>query len=125
MAREKRGVLTDKDVDQYELIMPLLDRMYSDIQELTKKRQDGVLSKTRIAMINRLLDSARDLLKGETSINFLDRLDEELMPQNADAMIIVGQYVSALGAFRERHTTVEDFEDRYWSISGSRSSRKA
>jgi hypothetical protein len=43
--------------------------MYSDVQELTKKKQDRVLSKTRIAMINRLLDNVRDLLKDEPSID--------------------------------------------------------
>lgn len=116
MAKEKLATLHEKDVDQYELITPLFIRMYSDVQELTKKKQDGVLSKTRIAMINRLLDSALALLKDEPSISFLDRLDEDVVPQNADAMLVVGQYVSALQAFKARHTMGEAFET-HWSLS--------
>lgn len=124
MPKKRLTSLDGKDVDQFELINPLMRKIYTDIQELTKKKQDGVLSKTRIVMINRLLESARLLLKEEASIAYLDRLDEDAIPQNADAMLIIGQYVAALRAFQDRHTAVDSFDDKYWITSDGPRQRK-
>ena len=124
MSKKRLTSLGEKDVDQFELINPLIRKIYMDIQELTKKKQDGVLSKTRIAMINRLLESAQLLLKGEASIAYLDRLDEDAIPQNADAMMIIGQYVAALQAYQDRHTTDDSFDDKYWITSDGSRQRK-
>jgi len=124
MPKKRLASLDGKDVDQFELINPLMRKIYTDIQELTKKKQDGVLSKTRIVMVNRLLENARLLLKEEPSIAYLDRLDEDAIPQNADAMMIIGQYVAALQAFQDRHTAGDSFDDKYWITSDGPRQRK-
>jgi hypothetical protein len=124
MADSENPKISEELVEKYEFLSPLIARIYEDVQELTKKKQDGVLSKTRIAMVNRLLETAKQILKDEPSSAYLDLLDEHAIPQNADAMLIVGQYVSALQAFKRRYTRGESYE-LYWQLKGQKQYRKA
>jgi len=123
MAKKQKTRLLAADVDTFEIISPLMAKLYADVQELAKKKPDGILSRTRTDMINRLLDSARILLKEEQSINFLDMIDFDSVPQNADAMLILGQYLSALTAYKDKYTDGEAW-DKYWLVSDSNQQRK-
>jgi hypothetical protein len=110
MPKAQKETLQESAIDEYETLAPLTIRMHGDIQTLTGKKQDGILSKTRILMINKLLERARVLLAQERSLDFLEVLDEDALPQNADAMLVIGQYVSALHAYKTRHTAVKDYK---------------
>ncbi len=96
--------ITREDVDRFSLLRPLLIALHRDIQELAKKKQDGALTKIRIAMINRLLKDIKEVLSKQPSSAYLDLLDEDSVPQNADALIVVGQYLSALDQFFSKYT---------------------
>jgi hypothetical protein len=85
-----------------------LDALYEDVQELAKRKQDAILTKTRIAMINRLLSQMLELMEGEPNVPFLDTLDEATLPQNADGLIVLGQYKSAMAQFRGKYAN--DFD---------------
>lgn len=105
--------ITTADVDRYHLLRRLLSALHRDIQELAKKKQDGALTKTRIAMINRLLKDVKEFLAAEPSANYLDILDEDAVPQNADALLIAGQYLSAMDQFQSRYTHYVDYKFKW------------
>jgi len=83
--------------------MPLLQAMYSEFKELSKKKPDAAVSKSKIHIVNRLLEKIRVVLIDEESIGFLDLLDEEAIPQASDVTLILSQYVAAMTAFQSKH----------------------
>ena len=87
----------------YETTMPLLNAMYSEFKELSKKKPDVVVSKSKIKITNRLLERIRMALESSSSIEFLDLLDEDDVPQMSDVTLILSQYVASMKEFRKRH----------------------
>ena len=83
--------------------MPLLDAMYSEFKELSKKKPEAVVSKSKINITNRLLTKVRIVLNDEASIEFLDLLDEDDMPQTSDVTLILSQYMASMKAFHEKY----------------------
>ncbi|MCC0178061.1 hypothetical protein I4641_13835 [Waterburya agarophytonicola K14] len=101
----------------YETTMPLLKSMYHQFEELTKKKQEAAVSKRKIAIVNRLLDKVRLVLDDEDSIEFLDLLDENEIPQNSDVTLILSQYVAAMAAFRKTYYKRDSSDNEYkWLI---------
>src|SRR5512145_3136947 len=52
----------------------------------------------RMYSVNRLLKKCRETLHGEDSLDFLDVLDEDALPQNSDVVLMLSQYVAAMEA---------------------------
>jgi hypothetical protein len=113
--------ITDQEIDRYEALAPLVQSLHQDVQELAKKKQDGALTKVRIALINRLLNDVKEFLKNQPSAVYLDLLDEATVPQNADALLIVGQYLAALHHYQDRYT-YRDKTDLQWKWATTRAS---
>jgi len=101
IARRRDGALTvsAEEVQQYEMLRPLLASMRDTFDELAKKKPDGTLSKTKVAMVNRLLAPIYKLLENEPNHQFLDLLDEIEMPQNSDVILILNQALTAMETF--------------------------
>jgi hypothetical protein len=117
MTKALRRPLTKAEADEFDAIMPLVVQMHKDFQELTRKKQDGAVSASRIIMVNRLLERAKQALSREPAWPLLDFLDADLIPQNADAMLIIGQYVAALVGVKTKHQ--EDvFGTSTWKTKG-------
>jgi hypothetical protein len=48
----------------------------------------------------------------------LDLLDEDDLPQNSDVVLILGQTVAAMGAFKEKYFRYDKYRmEHRWSIS--------
>lgn len=89
--------------ESFEVTRPLLQSMYDEFKELSKKKPEAALSKGKVKIVNRLLERVRDVLAGEASMDFLDMLDEDDIPQNSDVVLMLSQYVAAMGAFKEKY----------------------
>jgi hypothetical protein len=100
---DNRTPPTRAQVSKYEMLSPMLDSALNEMREFSKKKQDGVVNKTKIALLNRLMRDVKELLTDEPSNEYLDLLDEDLVPQNSDAVLILGQYRAAMNRFRSRH----------------------
>ena len=87
----------------HDTTMPLLNSMYSEFKELSKKKPDAAVSKYKIATVNRLLERVRLVLQDEESIDFLDLLDEDDVPQMSDVTLILSQYVAAMKEFKDTY----------------------
>jgi hypothetical protein len=94
---------TEAEVDTYEMLHPMLDKIADEARELSKKKPDGALNELKVKMINRVLTQIKDLLKNESSVQFLDLLDTDIFPTNSDAILIISQYVAALSAFHDKY----------------------
>jgi hypothetical protein len=94
---------TDDQVKKFEYLSPMLNSALSEMRDFAKKKQDGIVSETKIKILNRLLTNLRQILASEESLNYLDPLDEEKLPQNSDAVLILGQYRAAMDSFKEKH----------------------
>lgn len=106
---------TKEKVDNYTTTMPLLEAMYAEFKELSKKKPDSAVSKNKIKITNRLLEKVRTVLENSTSMEFLDLLDEDDVPQVSDVTLILSQYVASMEAFEKRH--YGRYENKYqWMI---------
>lgn len=94
---------TQEKAQNHNTTMPLLLAMYAEFKELSKKKPDTAVSKSKIKIANRLLEKVRTVLKDSTSIEFLDLLDEDDLPQVSDATLILSQYVASMEAFKKEH----------------------
>jgi hypothetical protein len=94
---------TQAEVDTYEMLKPMLDKIAYEVRELSRKKQDNALNVLKVKMINRVLTQIKNLLKNESSIQFLDLLDTDTLPTNSDAILIISQYDAALSAFHEKY----------------------
>ncbi len=94
---------TDAQVAQFAYLSPMLDSALSEMREFAKKKQDGIVSATKIRLLNRLLTDIQGILRDEASLAYLELLPDETLPQNSDAVLVLGQYRAALDSFVKRH----------------------
>ncbi len=99
----KVNKIAEERVKLYETISPLLDAAFDEVKEFSKKKQDEPLNLTKVKMINRLLEKAKEVLKSEPTVDFLDMLDEDNLPSNSDAVLTMSQFISAMNKFRRDH----------------------
>lgn len=83
--------------------MPLLNAMFEEFKDLAKKKPESAVSKSKLVIANRLLTRVREVLADEESIEFLDLLDEDDVPQVSDVTLIFSQYVAAMHAFKSKY----------------------
>lgn len=99
---EKKSI-TQKDSEQYEMLQPLLHATYKEIQELSKKKPDTPLNPLKVKMINRILVPLKEILNDEDISEYIDLLSDDELPTNSDAVLILSQYIKALGAYKEKY----------------------
>lgn len=107
---------TKKKAQTHDTMRPLLEAMYIEFKELSKKKPDSAVSKSKIKIVNRLLERVKTVLSNEEAIEFLDLLDEDDVPQASDVTLILSQYVAAMNAFRGKHYGW-DGSNHIWFIS--------
>ena len=113
MAKHKDvNVIPSDMVSKYDLLNPLLHSLYEEMKELSAKKQDLVLNKVKVTMINRILRQIKELLKDQPTLEFIDLLDEETLPSNSDAVLVLSQYQSAMWQFHERYCRKDPNETR-------------
>jgi hypothetical protein len=104
MARSSRqSKTTEKKAAEYTTLNPLLEAMYKEFQDLSRKKPDGQVGQTKVRMVNRLLKAVHLLLEGEPNRGYLDELNEDDLPQNSDVVLILSQNVAAMNAFHENY----------------------
>jgi hypothetical protein len=74
------------------------------------------ISIKKIFIVNRLLEKIRFILTEDDSLEFLDILNEDDIPQVSDVTIILSQYVAAMETFKEKYFGWNGL-DRGWFLS--------
>lgn len=94
---------TRVQVEKYYYLSGMLDSALQEMREFAKKKQDGIVSATKIKLLNRLLIEIKTVVDREPSNVYLDLLSEQELPQNSDAVLILGQFQAALKSFESRN----------------------
>ncbi len=107
---------SENQVEQYDMLDKLLDSIYNEIKDLSKKKPDEHLNELKVKMINRLLKQVKELLITEKTKEFLDLLDEEMLPSNSDAILVISQHRSSMKQFKKLYYGWSDIASVYkWS----------
>jgi len=100
---------TAADVSLFEMLFPMLKSDVSEIRELSKKKQDEPLNLVKVRIINKKLGQVKELLKNQPTNQYLELLDEDTIPTNSDAVLMISQFINAL----------EQFEKKYYESDGA------
>jgi len=111
-----RDFTTQKKAEKYDNLMPLLESMSREFQELSRKKPDGALNNRKVEIVNRLLRDIHQILDGEPTREYLDLLDEDDLPQNSDVNLILSQTVAAMVTFKGKYRGGSMMGDPEWAI---------
>jgi hypothetical protein len=112
--KKEKGLPTEEDLREFEMLQPMLRSIYDEIKELSKKKQDGLLNASKVRIVNRLLVKIKDILKNESTNELLDLLDSDSLPSNSDAILVIPQFTAAMRHFRDKYY---DDQEEEWNIS--------
>jgi hypothetical protein len=101
------------DVDMFQMLYPMITADLTEIRNLSNKKPDGLLNKLKVSMINKKLEKLKRVLLSEPTTEFLDILDDDSLPSNSDAVLIILQFKSAMDQFKSKHYTRDDDGDEY------------
>ncbi len=101
--KETKYLTTLEKANLHDTMEPLLTSMYEEFKDLSKKKPEATISKNKILIVNRILNKIRIILNDQETIEFLDLLNEDDMPQISDVVIMLSQYVAAMSAFKTKH----------------------
>lgn len=99
----RRIKLTKEDSEKYKILNEILLSVFNEMKDFTKKKQDEVLNELKVKKINQLLKDIKDLLSKEPSSHYLDLLDNETLPTNSDAVLILSQYYALMLIFNRKY----------------------
>lgn len=104
MSTDPEAFTTPEKAKLHDTISPLLSAAHKEMQELSKKKPDALLSPNKAKILNRLLSDARDILEGEDEAKYLDAIDEEAtLPVHSDVVLMLSQYSAAFHVYRDRY----------------------
>ena len=96
-------ITTDAKVAEFNASSGVFGGLMKEMRELSKKKPDATLSAHKVKILNRILTDIKALLQDEAQGKYLDLLDDEQLPQNSDAVLVMVQHERALAAFKERY----------------------
>ena len=96
-------VTTEDAVAIFKTTGGVFGGVLTEMRELSKKKPDATLSKRKVKIVNRILADLRTILSKEAEGKYLDLLDNDDLPQNSDAVLVMVQYETALHAFERRY----------------------
>ena len=112
MAKKKESPQPDREY--FDMLRDLFNEIYVEINEMKKKKPDGVVNAFKVERINRVLKPLYDLMKDEPYISYLDlvpvpteekagRSTVEAGLTYSDVMLILSQYKGGLGQFFQKY----------------------
>ena len=100
---KSEDVTTQETVEVYDTTSDVFEGVLREMRELSKRKPEAILNKRKVAIINRILDDLQSILKEEPEGKYLESLEEDDLPQNSDAVLVMVQYEMALKSFRRRY----------------------
>jgi hypothetical protein len=99
-------------IKKFEMLFPMVKSDLNEIRELSKRKQDEPLNKFKVKAINKKLEQVREVLNDEPTFEFLELLDDETLPSNSDAVLMISQFIQAMEQFKTKYYTKDssDFE---------------
>lgn len=95
---------SEGQVQEFKMLDQLLHSIYFEMKEFSKKKPDEPLNKFKVKNVNRVLTPVKEILSLEPTNKFLDILDDESLPTNSDAILVIGQFKAAMARFEKKYT---------------------
>jgi hypothetical protein len=113
---------TEAEVATYERLAPMLEAAHREMSEFSRKKQDGIVNSLKIRNINRLLRDLKAILDHDPAKEYVELLNEEELPQNSDAVLLLGQWQAALQQYKRRHCGKDSVNhtDRWFTVENPR-----
>ncbi len=102
---DKNNYPTRDKVKEYFLLSELLNSIYLEMKEFSKKKPDDLLNEFKVKNINRVLSQIKNLLTTEPTSQFLDVLDNDNLPSNSDAILVIGQFKASMNRFYDKNAS--------------------
>lgn len=94
---------TESAVATYQSAIGVFSALLHEVRELSKKKPDATLSASKVKLVNNVLDDLLTIVKGEPEGKYLERLEDDDLPQVSDALMMMAQFNAALVAFQKRY----------------------
>ena len=108
-------VTTQAITQIYQASEPIFSGLLLEVRELSKKKPEATMSASKIKIINRVLSDLLLFLNDQPEAKYLDKLDDQTLPQVSDALLVMVQFKTALSAFAKRHTAYDSLRHKsYW-----------
>lgn len=92
-----------------------LESAYAEMKDFSKKNPDTVLNERKVKSLNKILNDIKDILVNEPTAEYLDLLDEDMLPTNSDVVLAMSQYRTALENFRNKYRKYNSLDyNHYW-----------
>lgn len=112
MTKMKETLQSERD--RFDMLRDLFNEMYSEINEMKKKKPDGVVNAFKVERINRVLKPLYELMKDEPYASYLEMIPEPKEEKTgrsavetgltySDVMLILSQYRSGLSQFFQKY----------------------
>jgi hypothetical protein len=101
--QEFEHVTTEAVVEAYESSSGIFAGLLSEVRELSKKKPEATMSTGKVKIINRVLSDLINFLSSEPEGKYLEKLDDQALPQMSDAVLVMVQFEQALRAFHSRY----------------------
>ena len=101
--KSKQKLPTEAQIQKYEMLDKLIDSIYQEMKEFSKKKPDEPLNKFKVKNINRIIEPIKEILKDEPTSEFLDLFDDETLPSNSDSILIIGQFKASMKQFHSKY----------------------
>lgn len=100
---KKKTLTTEARVEEFKMLAKLLESIYNEMKEFSKKKPDEPLNNFKVKNVNRVLVKVKAILKDEPTAIFLDVLDDETLPTNSDAILVIGQFQASMERFKVKY----------------------
>lgn len=113
--------MTEQEVDTFEKLQAQLQGLHIEISALSKKSQNDALNKFKLKFVNQILAESNQLLGTKYKpFSDFDLFDENDMPTNSDAAMMLTQYLNCFEKLRSDNVKKEDKypQNWYWLVDG-------
>ena len=113
----KKELPTEEYVKKFEILQNFLVTLSKDMKEYAKKKPNEPINTYKVKKINKLLIEVKKLLENETTIDYLEILDEDILPSFSDTDIEVGQFNAAMDRYKKEHFGYDSYslKDRWFT----------
>ncbi len=112
---QPKHVTTEAIVQNYEASEPIFSGLLDEVRELSKKKPEATMSEGKVKIINRVLVDLLSFLNDQPEGKYLEKLDDQSLPQVSDGLLVMVQFKTALSAFSARHREYDsNLLQSYW-----------
>lgn len=89
------------EINEFEKVHIQLESLHSEIGVLSKKSQNDALNKFKLKFVNQALESSNRILgKNYRPFPDFEKFDDDDLPSNSDATMMLGQYLNCMEKLR-------------------------